>query len=191
MKLKTLVIVSIVMLSMVTLTYAQGRGLGKGRGWGRGYCRYLQVQGNTPIAVEGKILRIEEFTSGTGQYGKGLHLFMNYNGKESEIHMGPAEWFNTQGFPLKKGDTIRVKAYQGLYNGNPALFATEISDIKGSSIVTLRDQYGAPMWRRSLDPSQRLYRNRRNGWGRGRGWSRGYSRGYGRSYSRGPGWDYN
>lgn len=189
MKLKTLVIVSIVMLSMVTLTYAQGRG------WGRGCYRYLQVQGNTPIMVEGKILRIEEFTSGIGQYGKGLHLFMNYNGKESEIHMGPVEWFNAQGFPLKKGDTVKVKAFKGVYNGNPALFAAEISDIKGSSLVTLRDQYGAPMWRRSLDPNQRLYRNRKDGWGRGRGYGRGYGMGYGRGcgrgYGRGPGWGYN
>lgn len=166
MKTKTLVVAAIAILAMVTVSFAQqGMGQGRGRGQGKGVCRNLQV--TQPVLVEGKVLNIEEQTGGTGRYAKGLHLFMNYEGKKSEIHLGPAEWLGKQGLELKKGDIVKVKVFNGFYNGNPALIASEVTLANGGKTITLRDTYGIAMWRRSLDPDQRLYRNRGNGKGRG------------------------
>jgi hypothetical protein len=170
MNIKKLAIVSIVSLSLVTVVFGQGRGPGKGwgKGLGQGDCKYLRV--NTPLMIEGKVIKIEEQTAGKGRYARGLHLYMEYEGKESEIHLGPSEWLNAQGLQIKEGDFVKVKACKGVYNGSPALFASEVSVGKDGKNVTVRDKNGFPMWRRSLDPDQRLYKNRKSGQTRGRGW---------------------
>jgi hypothetical protein len=159
MNIKKLMIVSLVVLAMTTVVFSQGRG--------RGLC-YRQIQVQTPVMIEGKIVKIETFDYGKGRYGQGLHLLVQNNGQESEIHLGPQAWLNNQGLQLKQGDFVKIKAYQGtLYNGNPALFAAEVTGPKGGKTLMLRDENGFPMWRQSLSRGQ------------GRGQSRGPGRGAG------------
>jgi hypothetical protein len=177
MKTKKLVIAAIATFAMVTVSFAQqGMGRGQGRGMGRGMgraqsygvCRNLQT--TQPIMIEGNVLSVVEQTNGQGRYAKGMHVFMNVEGKKSEIHLGPVQWLGNQGMKLNKGDAVKIKVFKGVYNGNPALIASEVTLAKGGKMLTLRDTYGAPMWRRSLDPDQRQYKNRSN---RGRGNGRG------------------
>ena len=121
MNIKKLMIVSLVVLAMTAVVFGQGRGRG------RGLC-YRQLQVRTPMMIEGKIVKIETFDYGRGRYGQGLHVFVQNNGQESEIHLGPQAWMNNQGLQLKQGDFVKIKAYKGtLYNGNPALFAAEVT----------------------------------------------------------------
>jgi hypothetical protein len=161
MNIKKLMIVSLVVLAMTTLVFSQGRG--------RGLC-YRQIQVQSPVMIEGKIVKIETFDYGKGRYGQGLHLFVQNNGQESEIHLGPQAWMNNQGLQLKQGDTVKIKAYKGtLYNGNPALFAAEVTGPQGGNTIMLRDENGFPMWRQSLSRGRGRGLGRRVGQGR-RGW---------------------
>ena len=161
MNIKKLMIVSLVVLAMTTVVFSQGRG--------RGLC-YRQIQVQSPVMIEGKIVKIETFDYGKGRYGQGLHLFVQNNGQESEIHLGPQAWLNNRGLQLKQGDTVKIKAYQGtLYNGNPALFAAEVTGPKGGEAIMLRDKNGFPMWRQSLSRGQGRGLGRGAGQGR-RGW---------------------
>jgi len=155
---KKLMIVSLVVLAMTTAVFSQGRG--------QGLC-YQQTQVRTPMMIEGKIVKIETFNYNKGRYGQGLHLFVRNNDKESEIHLGPRAWLNNQGLHLKQGDFVRIKAYQGtLYNGNPALFAAEVTGPNGGKALMLRDENGFPMWRQGLS------RGQGRGFGRGAGQGR-------------------
>jgi hypothetical protein len=161
MNIKKLMIVSLVALAMTTVVFSQGRG--------SGLC-YRQIQVQTPMMIEGKIVKIETFDYGKGRYGQGLHLFVQNNGQESEIHLGPQTWLNNQGLQLQQGDFVKIKAYKGtLYNGNPALFAAEVTGPKGGKTLMLRDANGFPMWRQSLSRGQ--------GRGQGRGPGRGAGQG--------------
>jgi len=155
MKIRLFITVVLAITVMATLSYSQRRGMG--------LC-YRNIQLQTPVVVEGKINKIEEFTYGQGRYGNGLHLFVQNNGQESEIHLGPQIWLNEQGLKFQKGDTVRIKAYQGtLTNGKAALFAAEVFGTPKNGSVLLRDANGFPQWRQSL----RGGKGRRAG---GRGW---------------------
>lgn len=161
MNIKRLMIVSLVVLAMTTVVFSQGRG--------RGLC-YRQIQVQSPVMIEGKIIKIETFDYGKGRYGQGLHLFVQNNGQESEIHLGPQTWLNNQGMHLKQGDFVRIKAYQGtLYNDNPALLAVEVTGQKGGKTLMLRDKNGFPMWRQSLSRGQSRGPGRGPGSGAGQG----------------------
>jgi hypothetical protein len=163
MNIKKMMIVTLVVLAMTTAVFSQGRG--------RGIC-YRQIQVQTPVVIEGKIIKIGTFDYGRGRYGEGLHLFVLNNGQESEIHLGPQTWLNNQGLDLKQGDKVKIKVYKGtLYNGNPALFAAEVTGPKGGKSIMLRDANGFPMWRQSLrgGKGRGLNRGARQGQGRG-GW---------------------
>lgn len=157
MNIKKLMMVSLVVLAMTTVVFSQGRG--------RGWC-YRQLQVQSPVIIEGKIVRVGTFNYGRGFYGQGLHVFVQNNGQETEINLGPQVWLNNQGLQLKQGDTVKIKAYKGiLYNGTPTLFAAQVTGANGGKTVVLRDQYGFPMWRWSLKG------------GRGRGYGRGAGQG--------------
>lgn len=157
MNIKKLMMVSLVVLAMTTVVFSQGRG--------RGWC-YRQLQVQSPVMIEGKIVKVGTFNYGRGFYGQGLHVFVQSNGQESEIHLGPQAWMNNQGLQLKQGDTVKIKVYKGtFYNGNPALFAAQVTGPKGGEAIILRDKNGFPMWRWSLKG------------GKGRGYGRGAGQG--------------
>lgn len=170
MNMKRTLIVSLVVLAMTTVIIGQARG--------RGLC-YRQLLLQSPVAVEGKIIKIETLDYGKGRYGQGIHLFVRNNGQDTEIHLGPQAWLNEQGLQFKQGDTIKIKAFKGTYNGNPTFFASEIANAKAGKTIMLRDENGFPMWRQSL----------RNGSGRGMGrtMGKGMGRGTGRGCCPGAG----
>jgi hypothetical protein len=70
MNIKKLMIVSLVVLAITTAVFGQGRG--------RGWC-YRQLQVQSPVVIEGKIVKIGTFDYGRGRYGTGLHLFVRCN----------------------------------------------------------------------------------------------------------------
>jgi hypothetical protein len=155
MKMKQLVIISLAVLVMSTMALAQGRGTG----W-----RYRAIQTQSPVMIEGTIVKIETLDWGKGRYGKGIHLMVRAKDRESEIHLGPQAWWSEQGLPLQQGDTVKIKAFKAtLNNGNTALLAAELSNAAQGKSIILRDAYGFPLWRQSLR--------------RGRGMGRGYGRG--------------
>ncbi len=169
MNIKKSMIVSLVVLAMTTVVFGQGRG--------RWLC-YRQMHVQSPKLIEGKIVKIETVNYGKGRFGQGIHLLVQNNSQESEVHLGPQAWLDNQGLQLKPGDTVKIKAYRGiLYNGNPGIFAAELTGANGGKTIILRDKNGFPMWRWSLD--------------RGRGYGRGCGRVHSRDYSGGRGgWRY-
>ena len=154
MKMKQLLITSLAVLAMTALVLAQGRGTG--------LC-YREIHTQSPVIIEGTIVKIVEFAWGKGRYGKGIHLLVRANGQESEIHLGPQAWWNEQGLPLQPGAAVKIKAYKGtLNNGSTALFAAEISNPALGKSITLREANGFPLWRQSLRAGNRM--------GRGTAW---------------------
>ena len=155
MKMKQLAIISLAVLVMSTMALAQGRGTG--------LC-YRAIQTQSPVMIEGTIVKIETLDWGKGRYGNGIHLMVRAKNRESEIHLGPQAWWNEQGLPLQQGDKVKIKAYKGtLNNGSAALFAAEVSNAAQGKSITLREANGFPLWRQSL----------RKGRGMGRGYGRG------------------
>lgn len=173
MTLKKIMIVFVAVLVVSSVAFAQGRG--QGRGWGqgaRGVC--VNYQSAKPVLVEGKIVKVETMENTRGRFDKGVHLVVKTKSGDTTVHMGPEAWMTKNGLTFKKGNAVKLKTYKGTLNNATAFVASEVT--LGGKNVALRDKDGRPMWRRSLDPDQRRYKNRRRG--RGRGWGKGQGRGW-------------
>jgi hypothetical protein len=164
MNVKKLMIVSVVMFSLVALTFAQGRGM-------RPNCRYYrynQMDIVNPQTIEGEIVKVEVTQYGTGRYGEGIHLTVRSGKTETVTHLGPKAFLETNQVQFRQGDRVKITAFKGVYNDQTVFFASEVS--AGGKTVMLRDNQGFPRWRASLDRPQRGYGRRGYGdRGRGRG----------------------
>jgi hypothetical protein len=106
--------------------------------------------------IEGKITKVT--LENNGQYGSpGIHLVVNDGKADLSIHMGPEYFFKSKGIIFKNGDSVKLNAFEGMYNEKVAFFASSI-EVAGN-VTLIRNKYGDPEWRRSAG----------NGSGRGRG----------------------
>ncbi|MEN8223537.1 MAG: hypothetical protein ABFR36_09815 [Acidobacteriota bacterium] len=93
-----------------------------------------------------------------GKYGSpGIHLIVNDGKDDFIIHMGPEYFFKSKGIGFKKGDSVKLNAFEGKFNGKTVFFASSV-DVAGN-VTIIRNKSGDPEWRRSAG----------NGNGRGRG----------------------
>ena len=170
MTLKKIVIVLISVMVVSSVAFAQGRGQGRGQG-AQGFC----LSSQDAVVVEGKIVKIETVENTKGRFDNGLHLVVKTKKGNQTIHMGPKAWLVEKGLTFKKGAVVKMKTVKGTINNAPVVVASEVT--QSGVVVTVRDKSGRPMWRRSLDPDQRKFKNRRGrrgrGWGKGRGQGRG------------------
>ncbi len=142
MKMTKPVFIMIILILMLSMSYAQRMG----RGWGY-HCNYM-FDLNSPVMIQGLILKVEKLDLGRGRYANGIRLIMKSDKKEIPIYIGPAAFLNSNNFGFKEGETVKIKAFKGTNNTNTALFALEVH--KSGKNLVLRDKNGLPMWRWSL-----------------------------------------
>jgi hypothetical protein len=154
---KKTILITLLMISMVTVSFAQ---MGRGRN-ARNWWHTFDV--TNPVEISGEIVKVDTITKGSGRYGTGIHLTIADNGKESLVSLGPSTYLVSNNWQFANGEKIKIRAFKGTGNDQGQLFAAEIT--RGGEQLLLRDQNGLPMWRQSLN-------------------RRGYRRGGGRGYRR-------
>jgi hypothetical protein len=157
MNKKTIVLIMVLAVTMVTMTFAQGRG----RNRAANPVHTFDV--TAPADITGKIVKVETVSNGTGRYGTGIHLTVESNGTQIPVRLGPSGYFNTNNWEFKEGQEIKVRAYKGTGNDNGMWFAAEINS--SGQQLTVRDKNGIAMWSRSMNGGNN--RNYRMGGQRG------------------------
>lgn len=97
---------------------------------------------STEATVQGKITAV---TSSTGRAGwKGIHLKVESQGQQYDVHVGPAAYIEKNGFTYAVGDEVEIVGSEVTYNGAKALIAREMTS--GGKTLPLRDKQGVPLW---------------------------------------------
>lgn len=139
-KKTTLIIVLTVL--MVTMTFAQGRGRNRSAN------RMHTFDVAAPVDITGKITKVESVTNGQGRYCSGIHLMIADGANQLPVRLGPSVYLDSNKWEFKEGENITVKAFKGTGNDNGVLFAAQIT--RNGEQLSLRDNNGLPMWRRSM-----------------------------------------
>jgi hypothetical protein len=132
--------VAALMLTVPTLLAAQPRG-------GQGGPRYDTA---TEATVTGTVEAVEQITGRGGGRGRrglgGTHLTLKTGTEMLEVHLGPTAFLNEQKVVVARGDTLEIVGSRVTVDGEPVFIAKSVK--KGSSVWTLRDASGLPLWRR-------------------------------------------
>jgi DNA/RNA endonuclease YhcR with UshA esterase domain len=76
----------------------------------------------------------------------GTHLMVKTDAGTIEVHVGPANFVNREGFTFAKGDEVQVLGSKVTIGGKEALIARDVT--KDGKTLTLRDKTGRPLWAR-------------------------------------------
>lgn len=111
------------------------------------------------VTLEGTVTEVVHSRDGKGRFADGIHLIIR-DGKESkEIHLGPREWLEKEKFSIKKGETVKIDAFQCDCNKETSIMAREIH--QGDQSLRLRDDNGRALWSRSLSDGRGSGMNRK------------------------------
>lgn len=132
--------VAALMLTIPTLLAAQPRGGRQGP----------QYDTATEATVTGTVEAVEQITGRGGGRGRrrlgGTHVTLRTGTETLEVHLGPTAFLNEQKVVVAKGDTLEIVGSRVTVDGEPVFIAKSAK--KGSSVWTLRDASGLPLWRR-------------------------------------------
>ena len=93
--------------------------------------------------VRGEVVKIHK----NERHGRAfLSLVLKTEKGEIPVHLGPSRFLDEQGFRIEQKDNIEVKGGRANHRGKTFLIAAELK--KGDTILKLRDENGAPVWRR-------------------------------------------
>jgi len=140
MNKKTIFILVLTVL-MITMTFARGQGRNRAN-------RVHTFDVTAPVDITGKITKVESVTNGNGRYGSGIHLTIADGANQLPVRLGPSAYLGSNKWEFKEGENITVKAFKGTGNDNGVLFAAHIT--RNGEQLSLRDNNGLPMWRRSM-----------------------------------------
>ncbi len=133
--------VAVLMLTGPTALAAQPRGGGQGGG-----PRYDTA---TEATVAGTVEAVEQITGRGGGRGRrglgGTHLTLKTAAETLEVHLGPTAFLNEQKVVVAKGDTVEIIGSRVTVDDERVFIAKSVK--KGSSVWTLRDASGLPLWR--------------------------------------------
>lgn len=193
--MKTKKLVGIVAL-VALMTMAPGAWAQRGMGDDEGVV--WQAVETKKIAIEGTIKEIvvEKCENTTGPFEVGMHLLVTTGeGKQYNVHLGPAVLIKNLVEPLKEDQSVTVQAFRTEKMPAKDLVAVELK-FDGKT-VRLRDENLRPVWagrqgrfygRYQASPELSRWRQgygRGYGMGYGRGCGAGYGRDMGRGYGRG------
>ena len=143
-----LVAISFIIFSFFSVNlFAQRGGMNKkGAGWGAGsqYNRMYNV--NTVETITGEVVKVDKIIPIKGM-SYGIHLLLKTGKNTISVHVGPAWFVDNQKIKINFKDKIAVTGSKIIYQGSPAIIASEIK--KGNETITLRDKNGYPVWSRS------------------------------------------
>jgi hypothetical protein len=97
-----------------------------------------------PETVSGEVIDVYQVTARQGR-GVGEHLLMKTNKETIDVYLGPAWVLENENFSVEPGESLEIRGSRVTDSWMSAMIATEVK--KGNEILTLRDEYGFPMWR--------------------------------------------
>jgi hypothetical protein len=114
-----------------------------GGGWGAGtpYSRMYNPQ--TVKTISGEVISVDQITPMKGMY-YGVHAVLRTDNETISVHLGPGWYIENQDMKIAPKDKIEVKGSRIIFEGKPAIIATEVK--KGNEVLMLRDTSGLPAW---------------------------------------------
>lgn len=122
---------------------AEAVSTGRGGGWGPEGSYGRSFDPKSVETVEGEILRVEPMPSSRGM-SRSIHLVLEAAQEELAVHLGPEWYMKRQDFKMKPGDKMTITGSRTIFDGKPALIASELR--KGKAVLRLRDEQGHPAW---------------------------------------------
>ena len=117
-----------------------------GDGWQRGPGR-----GNMPCANGGlfdsdDVVTVQGTATQLDRYGRHQGQFLTVQTAQEtlEVHLGPAWYWQDQGFEIALNSPIEVTGFRSDWRGQAVLMAAEIT--QGDRVLQLRDASGYPLW---------------------------------------------
>ncbi len=96
------------------------------------------------VSLKGKVLDVMKFRH-HHRRGFGIHLKLESDGKQYDVHLGPAWYLDKIGLAIKAGDEIAVEGSQVEFRGQQAIIAISVKE--GEKTFHLRNDKGVPEWR--------------------------------------------
>ncbi len=106
-------------------------------------CRRAYNPG-TIETIAGEVVQVNYLKAAAGENWGWLDLTVKTARETLSVQMGPANYFNFIGFQVKDRDRIEVKGSRIVFQGKPAILASEFK--RGNEILRLRDGSGYPKW---------------------------------------------
>jgi len=94
-------------------------------------------------SLKGEIVSVGRFVPEKGASYSVL-VMLKTEQETIAIHLGPAWYIENQELQVVPGDRVEVTGSRVMFEGKPALIATEIR--KGDSVLVLRNRAGLPAW---------------------------------------------
>ncbi|MCK9420051.1 MAG: DNA-binding protein [Nitrospirae bacterium] len=94
--------------------------------------------------VSGQVVSLEPVDSQRCSTGQGVILKVNSGNAATAFYLGPQWYLDRQTVKIAVGDTVEIKGSKTALNDDNVYIAAEVK--KGSEILKLRDENGAPVW---------------------------------------------
>ncbi|WHZ19939.1 MAG: hypothetical protein OJF55_002088 [Rhodanobacteraceae bacterium] len=145
MKKLLMLIVAVAVLGFLGAAQAQQGMPRKGGGWGpgTGYARMFDPR--TIETVTGEVVSVDKIVPARGM-SYGVHATVKTDKETLSVHLGPGWYLESQDVKLAPHDTVEITGSRIMFDGKPALIATEVR--KGGAVLKLRDANGYPVWSR-------------------------------------------
>lgn len=98
---------------------------------------------DTVETIGGEVTAIEELAPLDGMR-HGIHLQVKTAAETVPVHLGPSWYLLNQDVQIRQGDKIQVTGSRVMIRDKPAIIASSVT--KGTSVLTLRDDKGIPVW---------------------------------------------
>lgn len=93
--------------------------------------------------ISGKVMALQSFSPGLGG-DEGMQFTLKAAREEIVVQLAPNWFLEHQDDSLKEGDAVEVTGSRVTADGKSHLMAQEVR--RGSSVLTLRDEDGLPLW---------------------------------------------
>jgi len=133
---------------LVALAGASGALAQPMRGSGSGPCGGHSFDPAKIERVSGRISEIGK--PGKGHHERGTHAWIETASGKVEVMLGPADYVKAQAVRLLAGDDVEVSGWRMKMGRGEMFVASEVR--RGSDVLSLRDQSGAPAWKGSGGP---------------------------------------
>jgi hypothetical protein len=147
MKVKNLVVMSVVLMFLFTATFAvAGPGKGKWRGsggWGPGNPYNQMYNSAAAETLAGEVVSIDK-TVPMKRMDYGVALVVKTDKETIPVHLGPGWYIERLDKPFAAGDKVEIKGVRATFYGKPSIIASEVK--KGDDVLVLRDASGVPVW---------------------------------------------